>query len=87
MWTESASTLGGKVSGALRIYIKWNKMHQFKTNIHLNVKEFESFFLDLDMKKDIDALIAEERTEIIAKYDRVSVWHTSSISCFYNKYQ
>lgn len=25
------------------------------------------------MKKDIDSLIAEERTEIIAKYDRVSV--------------
>lgn len=25
------------------------------------------------MKKDIDSLIAEERTEIITKYDRVSV--------------
>lgn len=25
------------------------------------------------MKKDIDSLIAEERTEIIAKYDQVSV--------------
>ena len=30
-------------------------------------------FLDLDMKKDIDTLIAEERAEIITKYDRVSV--------------
>ena len=32
------------------------------------------FFLpDLDMKKDIDTLIAEERADIIAKYDKVSV--------------
>lgn len=31
------------------------------------------FLLDLDMKKDIDTLIAEERAEIITKYDRVSV--------------
>lgn len=29
--------------------------------------------LDLDMKKDIDTLIAEERTEIISKYDKVSL--------------
>ncbi len=28
---------------------------------------------DFDMKKDIDTLIAEERAEIISKYDRVSV--------------
>lgn len=27
--------------------------------------------VDLDMKKDIDTLIAEERAEIIAKYERV----------------
>lgn len=32
-----------------------------------------SLFLDFDMKKDIDSLIAEERVEIIAKYDKVSV--------------
>lgn len=29
---------------------------------------------DLDMKKDIDTLIAEERAEIIAKYERVRRW-------------
>lgn len=27
--------------------------------------------IDLDMKKDIDTLIAEERAEIISKYERV----------------
>lgn len=31
------------------------------------------FLPDLDMKKDIDALIAEERAEIISKYDKVTV--------------
>lgn len=33
------------------------------------LEHFES--IDLDMKKDIDTLIAEERAEIIAKYERV----------------
>lgn len=33
------------------------------------LETFES--IDLDMKKDIDTLIAEERAEIIAKYERV----------------
>lgn len=31
------------------------------------------FLPDFDMKKDIDTLIAEERTEIISKYDKVGV--------------
>lgn len=34
---------------------------------------FICFLSDFDMKKDIDTLIAEERAEIISKYDRVSV--------------
>lgn len=34
---------------------------------------FVCFLPDLDMKKDIDTLIAEERAEIITKYDKVSV--------------
>lgn len=29
------------------------------------------FLSDFDMKKDIDTLIAEERAEIISKYDKV----------------
>lgn len=33
---------------------------------------FICLFLDFDMKKDIDALIEEERAEIISKYDKVS---------------
>lgn len=42
--------------------------------VHVDValtkpETFES--IDLDMKKDIDTLIAEERAEIIAKYERV----------------
>ncbi len=32
---------------------------------------FVCFLPDLDMKKDIDVLIAEERAEIIDKYDKV----------------
>lgn len=35
----------------------------------LNV--FFCSLLDLDMKKDIDTFIAEERAEILSKYDRV----------------
>lgn len=42
--------------------------------IVMNINDFfVCFLLDLDMKKDIDTLIAEERSEIITKYDRVSV--------------
>lgn len=32
------------------------------------------FLIDFDMKKDIDTLIAEERAEIISKYDKVGVY-------------
>lgn len=32
---------------------------------------FFCFLSDFDMKKDIDTLIAEERAEIISKYDTV----------------
>ena len=31
------------------------------------------FLSDSDMKKDIDTLIAEERADIISKYDKVGV--------------
>ena len=34
---------------------------------------FLCFPPDSDMKKDIETLIAEERAEIISKYDKVSV--------------
>lgn len=34
---------------------------------------FDWFLSDFDMKKDIDTLIAEERADIISKYDKVSV--------------
>lgn len=34
---------------------------------------FVYFLTDFDMKKDIDTLIAEERAEIISKYDKVSL--------------
>lgn len=34
---------------------------------------FVRFLSDFDMKKDIDTLIAEERAEIISKYDKVCV--------------
>lgn len=33
---------------------------------------FICLFLEFDMKKDIDALIEEERAEVISKYDKVS---------------
>lgn len=39
------------------------------------------FLPDLDMKKDIDTLIAEERAEIIIKYDTVSVRATVPGPC------
>ncbi len=31
-----------------------------------------AIFLDIDMKKDIEVLIAEERAEIISKYNKVN---------------
>lgn len=39
----------------------------------ISINIFVYFLPDLDMKKDIDALIAEERAEIISKYDKVTV--------------
>lgn len=42
-------------------------------DMKINNSCFIGFLLDLDMKKDIDALIAEERAEIITKYDKVCV--------------
>lgn len=41
--------------------------------IIIDIFAFVVFLPDLDMKKDIDTLIAEERVEIITKYDKVSV--------------
>lgn len=41
-------------------------------SIALTKTLFFCLLLDFDMKKDIDALIAEERAEIISKYDKVS---------------
>lgn len=32
---------------------------------------FCAYFADIDMKKDIETLIAQERAEIISKYDKV----------------
>ena len=40
---------------------------------------FMFFLLDFDMKKDLDSLIAEERAEIISKYDKVSKGMQSSV--------
>lgn len=41
--------------------------------LKISINIFVYFLPDLDMKKDIDALIAEERAEIISKYDKVTV--------------
>ena len=46
----------------------------------IGINIFVYFLPDLDMKKDIDALIAEERADIISKYDKVTVC-TEGPSC------
>lgn len=45
----------------------------FMSVLVISINFFVYFLPDLDMKKDIDALIAEERAEIISKYDKVTV--------------